>query len=88
MNQRLATRIAAAMGFLAVALGAFGAHALKPLLTQNGMAAVWETVVFYHFIHAVMLFVLAGESRFRRFLVGVFWWALSFSPVRFTSWRR
>jgi len=46
MNQRLATRIAAAMGFLAVALGPFGAHALKPLLTQNGMAAVWERWCF------------------------------------------
>jgi len=26
------------------------------------MAAVWEKAVFYHLIHAVMLFVLAGRT--------------------------
>ena len=57
-----ATRVAAIAGFLAVALGAFGAHGLKEILAQNGMAAVWETAVFYHFVHAVMLFVLAGRQ--------------------------
>ena len=71
MNQTLATRIAAATGFLAVALGAFGAHALKHLLAQNGMAGVWETAVFYHFIHAVMLFVLAERKPFP----AVAWWS-------------
>lgn len=52
-------RVAAVLGFLAVALGAFGAHGLKDLLTQNGTTAIWEKAVLYHFIHAVMLFVLA-----------------------------
>lgn len=59
MTNTLAIRLAAAFGFLAVALGAFGAHGLKGLLAQNGTAAIWEKAVFYHFIHAVMLFVLA-----------------------------
>jgi uncharacterized membrane protein YgdD (TMEM256/DUF423 family) len=59
MTNSLATRIAAALGFLAVALGAFGAHGLNPVLTANGMVETWKTAVFYHFIHAVMLFVLA-----------------------------
>ncbi|HEY5233838.1 MAG TPA: DUF423 domain-containing protein [Verrucomicrobiae bacterium] len=71
MNQTLATRTAAATGFLAVALGAFGAHALKEKLAQNGMAGVWETAVFYHFIHAVMLFVLAERKPFP----SVAWWS-------------
>ncbi|HTX22565.1 MAG TPA: DUF423 domain-containing protein [Candidatus Aquilonibacter sp.] len=71
MNQTLATRIAAAAGFLAVASGAFGAHALKHRLAQNGMAGVWETAVFYHFIHAVMLFVLAERKPFP----AVAWWS-------------
>lgn len=57
-----ATRIAAVTGFLAVALGAFGAHGLKNILMQHGTATVWETAVFYHFIHAVMLFVLAERK--------------------------
>ncbi|HEV2436526.1 MAG TPA: DUF423 domain-containing protein [Verrucomicrobiae bacterium] len=57
-----ATRVAALAGFMAVALGAFGAHGLKEILAQNGTAAIWETAVFYHFIHAVMLFVLAERK--------------------------
>ena len=77
MTSAPATRIAAAMGLLAMALGAFGAHGLKELLAQNGTAAVWEKAVFYHFIHAVMLFVLAERKPFRAvawwsFLVGIF----------------
>ncbi len=59
MTNSLAIRISAVLGFLAVALGAFGAHALKDLLTQNATTAIWEKAVLYHFIHAVMLFVLA-----------------------------
>jgi uncharacterized membrane protein YgdD (TMEM256/DUF423 family) len=57
-----AIRVAAASGALAVALGAFGAHGLQGLLAQNGTTAIWEKGVFYHFIHTVMLFVLA-QSR-------------------------
>ncbi|HVU28621.1 MAG TPA: DUF423 domain-containing protein [Verrucomicrobiae bacterium] len=77
MTSTLTTRIAAATGLLAVVLGAFGAHGLKHLFAQNGMAHVWETAVFYHFIHAVMLFVLAERKSFPKvawwsFLVGIF----------------
>ena len=77
MNSALATRIAAGMGFFAVALGAFGAHGLKVMLAQNGTAAIWEKAVFYHFIHAVMLFALADRKPFpavawRSFLAGIF----------------
>jgi uncharacterized membrane protein YgdD (TMEM256/DUF423 family) len=52
-------RVAAALGFLAVALGAFGAHALKGTLAANGMTEVWNKAVFYHFVHALVLLVLA-----------------------------
>lgn len=62
MNNVLALRIAAVLGLLAVALGAFGAHGLKDLLARNVTAAIWEKAVFYHFIHALMLFVLALRS--------------------------
>jgi uncharacterized membrane protein YgdD (TMEM256/DUF423 family) len=55
-------RVAALLGMLAVALGAFGAHSLKDLLGHNQTTLIWEKAVFYHFIHAVMLFVLAGRS--------------------------
>jgi len=40
--------------FLAVALGAFGAHALKQTLAPELMAT-YETAVNYHFIHALGL---------------------------------
>ncbi len=59
MTNPTAIRVAALLGFLAVALGAFGAHGLKDLLAQNHTAAIWEKAVFYHFIHTLMLFVLA-----------------------------
>jgi len=76
MTQPTALRIAAALGFLAVTLGAFGAHALKTLLAQNHTAAIWETAVFYHFIHTVMLFLLAQKPTpakwpFIFFLAGI-----------------
>jgi len=71
MTATMRTRIAAATGFLAVALGAFGAHGLKEVLAQNGTTAIWEKAVFYHFIHAVMLFVIAGRKPF----AAVAWWS-------------
>lgn len=69
-------RAAAISGFLAVSLGAFGAHALRDLLARNGSADVWDTAVLYHFIHTIMLFVLADQTGIRRvaflsFLVGI-----------------
>src|SRR5690242_17121242 len=62
MSNSSALRIAAALGFLAVGLGAFGAHGIKDLLARNTTAAIWEKAVFYHFIHAVMLYILATRD--------------------------
>jgi len=59
MTNTMAIRTAALSGFLAVALGAFGAHGLKEVLTRHDTVAIWETAVFYHFIHTLMLFLLA-----------------------------
>lgn len=44
---------------MAVALGAFGAHALKTRLELHGMADVWNKAVLYHFVHAIALLVFA-----------------------------
>lgn len=52
-------RLAALLGFLAVALGAFGAHGLQPLLLQHGTVEIWKTASHYHLVHAVVLLVLA-----------------------------
>ena len=71
MTNATAMRISAAAGFLAVVFGAFGAHALKGILVQNGTTAVWDKAIFYHFIHAVMLCVIAGRKPF----VAGAWWS-------------
>jgi uncharacterized membrane protein YgdD (TMEM256/DUF423 family) len=55
-------RIAAGLGFLGVALGAFGAHALKARLSPD-LLAVWQTGVLYHLIHALALLALALYAR-------------------------
>ena len=76
MTNTTALRISAFLAALAIALGAFGAHGLKTVLANNNTAAIWEKAVFYHLIHAVVLFVLAGRSPlhvspWRVFLVGI-----------------
>lgn len=43
---------------LAVALGAFGAHALKSVLEATNRMATFETGVKYQFYHALALLVL------------------------------
>jgi uncharacterized membrane protein YgdD (TMEM256/DUF423 family) len=68
----LFARIGAAFCFLAVALGAFGAHALKSTLEGHGMLDVWNKAVLYHFIHAIALFALARFGTGNR---GA-WWLL------------
>ena len=76
MTNTLAVRLAALLGLLAVALGAFGAHGLKEILARHETTAIWEKAVFYHFIHTVMLFVLAQRQPVPRgpwlsFLIGI-----------------
>lgn len=55
-------RIAALSGALAVGLGAFGAHGLASVLEANDTVEIWETAVFYHFIHTLALLWLASAA--------------------------
>ena len=48
------------LGFTGVALGAFGAHALKDTLMAAGTLETWRTAVLYQLIHAVALVALPG----------------------------
>src|SRR5206468_4813269 len=59
-------RIAAVLCFLAVGLGAFGAHSLKSSLEMRSMLDVWNKAVLYHFIHAIALLALALYSTANR----------------------
>ncbi len=64
MNQKLTLLIGAILGLLGVALGAFGAHALKNLLTQNGRFDTYELAVRYQFYHSLALLfigILMGQ---------------------------
>jgi len=59
-----------------VALGAFGAHALKDHLAALNMTDVWQKAVLYHLVHAVVLLLLAGRPTFPRlpwslFFIGI-----------------
>jgi uncharacterized membrane protein YgdD (TMEM256/DUF423 family) len=54
MTARLALTLAALLLCAAVALGAFGAHALKSRLGPDALA-VWQTAVQYHAWHALGL---------------------------------
>ena len=54
-------RLAAALLFLGVALGAFGAHGLEERFRVNGRRGTWETAALYHLVHGVALLVLANR---------------------------
>ncbi len=57
--QRKIILIGSLLGGLAVALGAFGAHAFKELLIQNNRTDTYELAVRYHFFHALALLLIA-----------------------------
>lgn len=69
-------RITAALGFLGVALGAFGAHGLQGHLRELGTLAIWEKAVLYHLIHVAVMVPLALRTPAARgpwwmFLLGI-----------------
>jgi uncharacterized membrane protein YgdD (TMEM256/DUF423 family) len=83
MTPLLARRIAALAGFLAVLLGAIGAHALReklavanPIPHGTPYLVMWERAVLFHLAHAVVLLLLSLEANVRRlpyfaFLLGI-----------------
>ena len=58
-------RIAAILGFLGVALGAFGAHGLRNRVGPE-MLEIWKTGVLYHLVHALALLGVAALRAARR----------------------
>ena len=71
---------ASLLAMLAIALGAFGAHGLKPLISADSLA-VFQTGVTYQMYHALALLALAlipglGIQKlrivFRVFVLGIF----------------
>jgi uncharacterized membrane protein YgdD (TMEM256/DUF423 family) len=60
MNQ-IALLSGSIFGFLAIILGAFGAHLLKKKLTQEQLQS-FETGVKYQMYHAIVLLVIGFQS--------------------------
>lgn len=87
-------RLSALMGFLAIALGASGAHGtVHDKLKAAGELAHWETAVQYHLPHAVMLLLLTllASSKpamlwaWRMIVVGIFLFSGSLYVLAYTG---
>ncbi len=72
---RLFFALGAAFGFLAVALGAFGAHALSTRLAPDRLA-IYETGVRYQMYHALALLAAAWACERFGAPAGAAGWAL------------
>lgn len=70
--QKTLLSIAAILGALAVALGAFAAHGLKELLAADQLQ-IFETAVRYQFYHVFA--ILAAGILYKEFSSGVMLWA-------------
>lgn len=53
---------AAIFGALSVVFGAFGAHALKALISEQALAN-WQTAVNYQFFHSLALLILSNKPE-------------------------
>lgn len=60
---RTPLRIASLLGASGVALGAFGAHGLKAVLSANQTLEIWHTASWYHLLHSVVLLWVAGRQK-------------------------
>lgn len=78
-------RIGGLLMLLGVALGAFGAHALRSRLEPD-LLVVFETGVRYHFYHALALFAVAWLSEAHPHgLVTAAGWTLTAGTVVFSG---
>jgi uncharacterized membrane protein YgdD (TMEM256/DUF423 family) len=95
MDQKQTLSAAAIMGGLAVAFGAFGAHALKATLTASGRLETYELAVRYQFYHTLALLavgVLMNQFSTKKlryaamfFLGGIFFFSGSLYVLCFTG---
>lgn len=63
MNTRFYLVFAALSSLISVALGAFGAHALKSMVIPERLD-VWHTGVLYQMTHSLALFMLVAASAY------------------------
>lgn len=58
MSPRIILQLAALLGGLTVAIGAFGAHGLRAMLEASGRFDTFETAVRYQFYHTLALLAI------------------------------
>lgn len=63
MNSKYLLIGASLSGFVCVALGAFGAHALKDLLISTGRVDTFELAVRYQFYHTLVLLFIGTQQQ-------------------------
>ena len=95
MQKQTSLLLGAISGGLAVAIGAFGAHALKPLLMETGREATFELAVRYQFYHTLALLatgLLTSETSRRAlrysslcFILGIIFFSGSLYVLCFTG---
>jgi uncharacterized membrane protein YgdD (TMEM256/DUF423 family) len=83
MNKRIIIT-ASLLGMLAVVLGAFGAHGVKPKISLEEMQT-WQTAVDYHFYHVFALLFLSTFSRVRSRLINISYWFFTVGIVLFSG---
>ncbi|HEV8210140.1 MAG TPA: DUF423 domain-containing protein [Vicinamibacterales bacterium] len=77
--------LGAVAAFLAVALGAFGAHGLRARLSPD-MMAVFQTGVQYHMYHALALILVSGiMGRMSGWLIQTAGWCFAAGIVFFSG---
>ncbi len=62
-DSRFPLLAAGVAGFTGIVCGTLGAHYMKALLTERGMAVSWETGARYHLLHALALLGIAAWLR-------------------------
>ena len=63
MNARITSIVAAALGFIGVSLGAFGAHSLRSFLVTSGHIETYELATRYLFYHITTLLFIGIYNR-------------------------
>ncbi len=83
MNKRIIIT-AAFFGAIAVILGAFGAHALKRILSDYGIE-IWNKAVQYQFYHTLALLFLSTFARYKNRLINFASYCFTFGIILFSG---
>lgn len=82
--------ISSILGAVGVALGAFGAHGLKDVLSPE-LLETYKTGIFYHLIHSGVLFAISLNTKYNLkvsyyfFLAGIILFSFSLYAYTITN---